>query len=96
VPNGSEVLVVDVLVGAVVATAGFGRVLGIVVAVAGRDPVGVPPVVVVVTDGADEGVVVVTGAGVWAGGTSVEALQICAYDADAAGGGSLELSGSSV
>ena len=33
--------------------------------------------------------------GAWAGGTSVEALQICAYDGATPGGGSLELSGSS-
>jgi hypothetical protein len=41
-------------------------------------------------------VVAVEGAG-WppGGGTSVEALQICAYDAGTAGGGSLGLSGSS-
>ena len=43
-------------------------------------------------------VVVVAGApaGAWAGGTSVDALQICAYDGATPGGGSLALSGSSV
>jgi hypothetical protein len=41
-------------------------------------------------------VVVAVEGGGWlpGGGTSVEALQIWAYDADAAGGGSLGLSGS--
>jgi hypothetical protein len=70
----------------------------VVVAAAWWGPVDVRPLVVVVTAGwgevADRVVVVVTaGGGCWDGGTSVDALQICAYEAGTAGGGSLELSG---
>jgi len=83
----------------VVDTPDFGRVLtAVVVVVVWADPALVVPVVAVADGGASVVVVVVGAApdGGCGGGTSVEALQICAYDEATAGGGSLGLSGSSV
>ncbi len=69
----------------------FDPVPGAVVPDGALDPAVALPVVAV-TDGAD--VVVVSDVGVWDGGTSVDALQICAYDAgtDGEGGGLFGLS----
>ena len=68
-----------------------------VVGVTAPDPAAVLTVVgVVVGAAAAPGIVVgdVGAEGVWAGATSVDALQICAYEGVTPGGGSLELAGS--
>jgi hypothetical protein len=51
------------------------------------------PVVVVLADGGAGVVVVTDGVAGWDGATSLAALQICAYEACTAGGGSSVLSG---
>ncbi|MGD0746433.1 MAG: hypothetical protein ABSB68_01315 [Acidimicrobiales bacterium] len=94
---GAVVLVVVVLGDAALGAApDFGCVVGEVLTALCPGPADVPPAVVVVTTGAGDVVVVTAGAGCCAGGTSVDALQICAYVDVSAGGGSLELSGSSI
>ncbi len=80
----------------VAALSNFDRVLsGVLVEVATPGPGTVPAVggVTEAAAGADT-VVVVAAEDVCGGGTSVDALQICAYDGAATGGGSLSVSGS--
>jgi hypothetical protein len=70
----------------------LGRVIAVVVV--RPAPVDVLPAVVVVTESGDVAVVVVEDEeGDWAGGTSVDALQICVYEGLGPGGGSVGLSG---
>jgi hypothetical protein len=73
------------------ATPDLGRVVEVALVTPG--PVDVLPAVVVGTDGGDVVVVVDAGEGDWAGGTSVDALQICAYEGLTPGAGSVGLSG---
>ena len=89
---GTDVVVVDV------ATPGFDRVAAEdVVGVTAPDPAAVLTVVGVEVGAAVAPGVAVGEAGVegaWAGGTSVDALQICAYEGVTPGGGSLGPAGS--
>lgn len=99
-PGDTVVVVCPGAAGAAVAPLPFGRAPGATL-VEVADAAAVPPLAPV--EGAGPPGVAVGGAVVgdvvagveeaWGGGTSVDALQICAYEGAAAGGGLLELSG---